>query len=60
MTYFEIKNDWDDKTFCGLDLVWVNDGRASACFKTRKEVQDAMGLMPEEDRARCTIETVIA
>lgn len=54
-TFFEIKNNWDNRTFCGLDMAWVNDGRQSACFATKELAEQTFNLLPAEDQDRCEI-----
>lgn len=55
MPMYIIKNDWDDRTFCGLDAAWVNDGRESAHFATESLANDALDLMTSDDQKRCKI-----
>ncbi|PJN93563.1 hypothetical protein CNY89_19900 [Amaricoccus sp. HAR-UPW-R2A-40] len=56
---FIIRNDWDDRYLCGLDLAWINDGRATSKFKTEGEAAEAYDrylIDHPEDEGRITIE----
>ena len=55
----KIVNNWDNRTLCGLDLVWVNDGRNSANYTSRAEATQVIDLyisINPEDKNRLSIE----
>lgn len=58
ITYFEITNNWDDRTFCALDNSWVNDGRESTMFKTETEAQAVIDMHLKDDADRVAINFV--